>query len=73
MTSMVATVDRIQAKATEFRPTKALLTLLAAPLFVLGFLAYTVYRVARLIVSWLWAATIVGWEAAAEARPERSP
>lgn len=73
MTSMVATADRIQEKATEFQPIKMLLTLLALPFFVVGWVAYTVYRVVRLVASWLWAAVMVGWETAQPSKADRSP
>lgn len=66
MVNFTATYDRIQSRALEFNLAKALLTLLALPFFVLGFVAYAVYRVASLVVAFGWAAILEGWEQAKE-------
>ncbi|MGH3834178.1 MAG: hypothetical protein ACRDSF_00520 [Pseudonocardiaceae bacterium] len=66
MTTITATVDRIQAKAVDVNGVRLLLALLALPFFVAGYIAYGTYRVGQLVASWLWAAVIVGWETAGE-------
>ena len=52
-------VDKIAARAATVKPLRAILTLIVAPLYVLGFLA------ALLFVSgaWLFAAAVEGFEA----------
>lgn len=60
--NMAATYDRIQERAVDFNLAKALLTLLALPFFLLGWLGYAVYRVASLVVAFGWAAALEGWE-----------
>lgn len=50
-------VDRVAVQAQQVRPVKALLTVLAAPFYVVGFLAALVVVVAV----WFWAAVQVGW------------
>lgn len=68
MTTLTATVDRIQAKTVDFNGVRLLLSLLALPFFVVGFVAYGTYRVVKLVASWVWAAVVVGWEIAGERR-----
>lgn len=68
MTTLTATVDRIQAKTVEFSAVRLLLALIGLPFFVVGYVAYGTYRVAQLVASWVWAAVIVGWETAGERR-----
>lgn len=60
--TMAATYDRIQERALDFNLAKALLTLVTLPFFLLGFVAYVVYRVASLAVAFGWAAVLEGWE-----------
>lgn len=68
MTTITATLDRIQARAVDFNAARLLLAVLALPFFLAGFVAYGTYRLAQLVASWLWAAVIVGWETAGERR-----
>ncbi|GGM64144.1 hypothetical protein GCM10012275_38370 [Longimycelium tulufanense] len=70
MASIVATADRIQAKAAEFRPARLLLTLLAVPFFLAGLLACLSYRVVWVVAAWMWSAAVVGWEQASGRRDE---
>lgn len=72
MTTITATVERIQHKSREFDAARLLLTMIALPFFLVGFLAYHGYRVASVICAWIWAAAVVGWEAASQPR-ERGP
>lgn len=60
--TMAATYDRIQERALDFNLAKALLTLVTLPFFLLGFIAYVVYRVASLVVAFGWAAVLEGWD-----------
>lgn len=71
MTNMAATVDRIQERALDFNLAKALLTLISLPFFILGWVAYGTYRVVSLLVAWVWAALLEGWDQAK--RPKGSP
>ncbi|UJW32401.1 hypothetical protein L3Q67_01025 [Saccharothrix sp. AJ9571] len=77
MTSMVATASRIEEKAREFEPVRLVLTVLALPFLVLGWTAFMLWRLLRLVASWLWAAAVVGWEAASaqasSTREQRGP
>ena len=51
-------VDRVATKAVDVRVFKVLLTLIALPFYVLGFLAAVVW----LVVRWCVAAVIVGFQ-----------
>ena len=50
-------VDRVAVQAQQIRPVKALLTVLAAPFYAVGFAAALVV----VVVTWFWAAAQVGW------------
>lgn len=48
--------DRVQAKASELVPLKVLLSILAAPFYVLGFLVGVLW----FALAWAYAAVLVG-------------
>lgn len=54
-------VDRIAAEARELHPGRTLLTVLAASLFALGWLAGRTVSVAWAACAWCLAAIKVGW------------
>lgn len=56
--------DDVRAEAKRIDPAKALLTLLFLVPFVLGWLAAQTVRGSWTVVSWLWAAVVVGWRTA---------
>lgn len=56
--------DDVRAEAKRIDPAKVLLTVLFAVPFVLGWLAAQTVRATWTIVSWLWAAVVVGWRTA---------
>lgn len=53
---MITTIDRVQAQAAELQPIRILLSVLAAPFWVLG----VVVGVTLLAVRWMIAAVLVG-------------
>jgi hypothetical protein len=55
-------VDRITAEARETHPGRALLTLVAAVLFGMGWLAAKAVGVVWLVLAWSFAAVKVGWQ-----------
>lgn len=55
-------VERINAQARELDPARVLLTLLAAPLFVLGWATAKVVRAVWIAFAWTWTAARVGWQ-----------
>jgi hypothetical protein len=57
-------VDAINARAAQIDPAKLLLTFLALPLLLLGWVASVAWRVLWGVISWSVAAVQVGWEAA---------
>lgn len=59
-----AITDEVRAEARSIDPVKALLTLLMVVPFVLGWLAAQTVRAAWVVLSWLWAAAVVGWRTA---------
>jgi hypothetical protein len=60
-------LDRISEQAREIRPGHALLTIIAAMLFALGWITAKMLTVAWLAILWSFAAVKVGWQ---EARPK---
>lgn len=70
MTSATAVLDRIQAKSAEFDLPRFLLTLVALPFFVLGWVVYHAWRVLCVVCGWAWAACVIGWEQARDGRRE---
>lgn len=66
MTSVAERVplDRIERRARQARPGRAILTVLAAVLFGLGWLAFKACAVAWLAAAWCGSAVIEGWQQA---------
>jgi hypothetical protein len=56
-------IDQVHAQARELRPLRVLLSVLAAPLFVIAFAARAVCGVVWIGLAWCWAALVVGWRA----------
>lgn len=67
---MTTYVDRVTARAEQVDTRRLLLVALMVLPFALGWTARTVVRVLGAAVSWLWAAALVGWDAAGSAGPE---
>jgi len=55
-------VDRISAEAREVHFGRVLLTIVAAVLFGIGWVAYKVCRTALLALAWCAVAVKVGWQ-----------
>lgn len=53
---MITTIDRVQTQAAQLQPLKILLSVLAAPFYVLGF----VFGILWVVFSWSLAAVLVG-------------
>jgi hypothetical protein len=64
-------LDRIERRARQGRPGRALLTVIAAILFGLGWLAYKTCAVTWLALAWCGSAVIEGWQTAKAA--QRAP
>lgn len=66
MTSVAERVplDRIEARARQAHPGRVLLTVIAAALFGLGWLACKTCAVTWLAVAWCGSAVIEGWQTA---------
>lgn len=56
-----AFTDEVRAEASRIDPAKVVLTILFIVPFVLGWLAAQTVRATWTILSWLWAAVVVGW------------
>lgn len=71
MTTLTATMDRINERAAALQWRRVLLVLL----MILPFLLFAVVRYAARavgwVVAWLWAAGMEGWDAAGPYRGER--
>lgn len=52
-------VDKIAARAATVKPLRAFLTILVAPLYLMGFLAALLF----VALAWLFAAAVEGFEA----------
>jgi hypothetical protein len=57
-------LDRIEARARQAHPGRVILTLIAALLFGLGWLAYKTCAVTWLALAWCGSAVIEGWSSA---------
>lgn len=68
MTTLTATVDRIQARAGSVDWRRVLLVALMAVPFLLFAAARYVVRAVGWVAAWLWAAGMVGWEMAGPKR-----
>lgn len=61
-------LDRIERRARQARPGRAVLTVIAAVLFGLGWLAFRACALSWLAVAWCGSAVIEGWQSAKAAR-----
>jgi hypothetical protein len=61
-------LDRIEDRARRARPGRAVLTVVAAVLFGLGWLAFRACALAWLALSWCGCAVIEGWQSAKAAQ-----
>lgn len=68
MTTLTATVDRINQRATDVDWRKVLLVALMLLPFVLFYVARLVVRAVGWALAWLWAAGMEGWAAAGPKR-----
>lgn len=68
MTTLTATVDRIQARAGTVDWRRVLLVALMAVPFLLFAAARYVVRAVGWVLAWLWAAGMEGWQAAGPRR-----
>lgn len=68
MTTLTATVDRIQARADAVNWRRVFLVALMALPFLLFALARYVTRAVGWVLAWTWAAGMEGWEAAGPKR-----
>lgn len=68
MTTLYATVDRINARASQVDWRRVLLIALMALPFALFFAARMVVRCVGWALAWAWAAGMEGWEAAGPRR-----
>ncbi len=50
-------VEKVAEKAADYKPARALLTLIALPFFVMGALAGVLWMAG----TWIWAATVTGF------------
>jgi phosphatidylglycerophosphate synthase len=57
-------LERIETQARELTPRQVLLTLIAAPLFVAGWLLAKTAQVAFIALVWAWVAGLEGWREA---------
>ena len=59
-----AMTDQVRAEARRIDPAKVVLTALFLIPFVLGWLAAQTVRACWAVISWTWAAVVVGWRTA---------
>jgi uncharacterized membrane protein len=59
-----AMTDQVRAEARRIDPAKIVLTVLFLVPFVVGWLAAQTVRACWAVVSWTWAALVVGWRTA---------
>lgn len=68
MTTLTATVDRINQRATDVDWRKVLLVALMVLPFAVFYAARLVVRAVGWVLAWLWAAGMEGWAAAGPKR-----
>jgi hypothetical protein len=61
--------DDVRAQAAKADPVKTVLTLLALVPFLLGYVAALVVRTTWTVLTWTWAAVVVGWRTAYGSAP----
>lgn len=71
MATLAAAMERVEREARLLRPARVVLTVIAVPLFVLGWVASKVLLGLWLVLAWAWTATLVGWRTARTPRPVR--
>ncbi|MFI6883379.1 hypothetical protein [Streptosporangium canum] len=64
MVSLTIPVERIDAEARQLDPRRALLTIVLAVPFLLGWVA----RKTWMVLAWLWTAVLIGWQEAGRPR-----
>jgi len=57
-------LEQVEREARGLDPAKALLAVISAPFFVLGFLAVLILQVAWMAVAFAWSGALVGWQQA---------
>jgi hypothetical protein len=62
-------VEQINARARQARPGRAVLTVIAAVLFGLGWVTFKTFTVTWFAVAWCGSAVAEGWIAARDSRP----
>ena len=65
MSSLAATMDRINTRATQVDWRKVLLVALMALPFVVGYSVRLVVRTLGWVAAWVWAAAVEGYQAGA--------
>lgn len=63
-TTIAGVIERIDTEARDLRPGRVLLTLIAAPFFVIGWVAAHVAAGVWRVVTWCWVAILVGYRVA---------
>lgn len=62
--SMAEFQARVEEKAATLKPGRALLTVIAAVLFAVGWLVGQAVRFVWTMIAWAWAASVVGFHTA---------
>jgi hypothetical protein len=57
-------LEQVELEVRGLDPAKALLAVISAPFFVLGFLAILLLQVAWMAVAFAWSGLLVGWRQA---------
>lgn len=64
-------LERINAEARDIHPGRTLLTIIAAVLYGIGWIARKTFVVLWLILTWSWTAIRLGWQEAGKPPPKR--
>lgn len=59
--SVAHLVEQVRTEASNFDPAEFLLTVLAFPLLVVGWVVGGLFRVVWTVATWMWAAAVVGF------------
>jgi hypothetical protein len=65
--------ERVESQARTLTPQRVLLTLIAAPLFLLGFLAARICALVWLVFAWTLTAIQLGWRDAGGLQARKRP
>lgn len=57
----VRLLDRIEDRARSLKPARAVLGIVALPLYALGWLVGIIVRAVWWVLAWAWSAAVVGW------------